>query len=167
MCANNNIKRIVNVKNCGLKLQIKEKVFIKIMKKQQALTSILKGFLRLKNDITIENNLIVDNIEINYKINEDTVVIEDVTIPRKWEGNKEKLWFAMTDHFLTQIFERKLNVYDWSILCNVYKNILHTNYEIGKDIELCNNNSTIIFSFWNDYVTLITGWNGSRNKKLL
>lgn len=166
MCANN-IKNVVPVNNYGLKLQIKEKVFVKIMKKQPALTSILKGFLYLVKGNSIEKDLIMDRIKIDYKIYDDSIVVEDISIPQKWQGNSDKLSFVMTDHFLEQIFERKLNAFDWSILCNVYKDVIQGNHEIGQDIEKCNKKSTIIYSLAKECIVLITGWNGSRNKSYL
>ncbi len=165
MCANT--KQVVPVVNYGLKLQIKEKVFIKIMKKPLALTSILKGYLLLVRDNIIDKDLIIDRIKIDYKIEDNSIVIEDILIPKKWQGKNEKLSFVMTDHFLTQIFERKLNAFDWSILCNVYKDVIHSCHQIGKDIEMCNKNSTIVFSLLKECITLITGWNGSRYKKAI
>lgn len=126
------------------------------------MNSILKAYTLKSYSFDEKNDITIDNCIFYFEeINEELLHLKDIKII-KIEDKKEKFVFNLTLHFLERVFERNLKYFDWSILCNIYKEALKSNHIKSFKYEICNSRSTCEYAIDNNTISIITGWNGIR-----
>lgn len=142
-------------------LNINAKVFVLVIRYPYLLNTIVKFFTKNLLSDEMISTLEFDNCLLNVNISTESINIESLKV-LKFIEPKEKFTFNPTLHVLEQIFERKLKYFDWSILCNIYKEVLNKPHIESFKYEITNNRSTVNYAVNNNVISLITAWNGCR-----
>lgn len=144
-------------------LHLNEKVFVRLMRDSKIIFSILKAYTFIQNGLTDIGSIKVDNVLIDVEKDENAILIKNIRTLKN--TSNEKYQIHLTNHVFEQVFERKLKYFDWSILLNVYRNVLKDDHIKNLDYEVCNTRSTAIYAVNNNVISIISAWSGSRVKK--
>ena len=165
MCVNNNMreKRFnrTNSVPLGKRLFVKEKVFVLIIKYPELLSTIMRFYLKELNCSSEKSLSSFENVIFSIKTDEESIIIDNLKIVR-FAFKNDKLSFNPTIHILEQVFQRKMKYFDWSILCNIYKQAISVEHINSYKYEITNTFSTVNYAINGNVISLITAWNGIR-----
>lgn len=141
-------------------LFINPKVFVLVIRYPYLLNTILKYYTKLLNDKVVSKKEF-DNCLFELETDNESISIKSLKV-LKFIKPKERFTFNPTLHVMEQIFERNLKYFDWSILCNIYKEVISKEHIKSFKYEITNTRCTVNYAVNDNVISLITAWTGHR-----
>lgn len=141
-------------------LFINPKVFVLVIRYPYLLNTILKYYTKLLNDKVVSKKEF-DNCLFELETDNESISIKSLKV-LKFIKPKERFTFNPTLHVMEKIFERNLKYFDWSILCNIYKEVISKEHIKSFKYEITNTRCTVNYAVNDNVISLITAWTGHR-----
>lgn len=144
-------------------LFINPKVFVLVIRYPYLLNTILKYYTKLLN-VNVDEKVSkkeFDNCLFEVESDNESISLKGLKV-LKFTEPKERFIFNPTLHVMEQIFERNLKYFDWSILCNIYKEVINKEHIKSFKYEITNTRCTVNYAVNDNVISLITAWTGHR-----